>query len=82
MPSSVPEDFQEIKAITLEWRLSNLKSIFEASRGEAKSRCIKSSLFGDGKWEIYFYANSVRSDYRIARDLGEKPPNAEASDHS
>ena len=55
----VQEEFQEIKAITLEWRLSNLKSIFETSRGEAKSRCIKSSVFGDGKWEIYFYANSV-----------------------
>ena len=53
------EEFQEIKAITLEWKLSNLQSIFESSRGEAKSRCIKSSVFGDGKWEIYFYANSV-----------------------
>lgn len=32
------DEFSEIKAVTLEWRLSDLKQIFDGSRGEAKSR--------------------------------------------
>lgn len=42
VPSVGAEDFQETKSITLEWKLSNLKAIFDSSRGEVKSRCIKS----------------------------------------
>lgn len=58
-------DYQEIKSVCLEWKLDNLKHIFDSSRGETKSKCIKSSLFGDGRWEVYFYANSV-SAQRVA----------------
>lgn len=36
------DDFQESRSLTLEWRLNNLKSVFDSSRGDAKSRCIKS----------------------------------------
>lgn len=52
-------EFKETKCISLEWKLSGLKNLFESSRGDVKSRCIKSAPFGEGKWEIFFYANSV-----------------------
>jgi hypothetical protein len=39
-------DFQEIKTITLEWKLTGLAKVFEQSRGETKSRCLKSTLSG------------------------------------
>lgn len=53
-------DFAETSSVTLEWRLTGLKSIFEGSKGESKSKCIKSAVFGDPEslWEIIFYPNS------------------------
>lgn len=35
---------QETKSLTLDWKVSDLKTIFDSSRGDAKSRCIKSPL--------------------------------------
>ena len=35
-------DFQEIKTITLEWKLAGLAKLFDSSKGESKSKCLKS----------------------------------------
>lgn len=51
-------DTQESTAVTFEWTLRGLKSIFESSKGESKSKVTKSVRFGHGRWQILFYANS------------------------
>lgn len=55
-----PLCYSETSFVTLEWHLSGLKSIFDGSRGESKSKCIKSAVFGDKEnlWEVIFYPNS------------------------
>lgn len=55
-----PLCYSETTFVTLEWHLSGLKAIFDGSRGEAKSKCIKSAVFGDkdNLWEVIFYPNS------------------------
>ncbi|KAJ3008096.1 hypothetical protein NUW54_g3291 [Trametes sanguinea] len=56
--SSASPDAKESTTISFEWTLRGLKSIFENSKGEAKSKVTKSPRFGDGRWQIMFYANS------------------------
>ncbi|KAG2155894.1 uncharacterized protein EDB93DRAFT_1335600 [Suillus bovinus] len=51
-------DTQESTAVTFEWTLRGLKNIFESSKGESKSKVTKSLRFGNGRWQILFYANS------------------------
>ncbi|VDB84643.1 unnamed protein product [Peniophora sp. CBMAI 1063] len=50
------EEFRE--TIMFEWRLRDLKSLFDASTANQKSQVIKSSLFGNGQWQILLYTNS------------------------
>ncbi|KAH0832106.1 hypothetical protein J3R83DRAFT_13015 [Lanmaoa asiatica] len=51
-------DAHECSTITFEWSLRGLKSLFDASKGESKSKVTKSVKFGGGQWQILFYANS------------------------
>ncbi|TBU26008.1 hypothetical protein BD311DRAFT_763462 [Dichomitus squalens] len=51
-------DAKESTTIRFEWTLRGLKNLFENSKGEAKSKVTKSPRFGDGRWQILFYANS------------------------
>lgn len=51
-------EFQESSSITFEWTLRGLKTLFEASKGETKSKVTKSTKFGGGRWQVLFYANS------------------------
>ncbi|KZV73242.1 hypothetical protein PENSPDRAFT_313183 [Peniophora sp. CONT] len=44
--------------VTFEWQLRDLKSIYEASEGAQKSQVVKSDVFGNGRWQILFYANA------------------------
>ncbi|KAG8214652.1 hypothetical protein J3R82DRAFT_9730 [Butyriboletus roseoflavus] len=53
-----PQDANESSIITFEWTLRGLKSLFDASKGESKSKVTKSVKFGAGQWQILFYANS------------------------
>ena len=41
--SMAARDCQELKTLTLEWKLANLKQIFDSSQGQAKSKCIRSA---------------------------------------
>lgn len=45
-------EYQESIAITFEWTLRGLKGIFEATKGDAKSKVMKSALFGGGRWQV------------------------------
>jgi hypothetical protein len=41
-------EFQESQTLTLEWTVRNLKQLFENSKGEQKSKVVKSAMFGGG----------------------------------
>ncbi|KAI8978849.1 hypothetical protein BD414DRAFT_421643 [Trametes punicea] len=51
-------DAKESTTISFEWTVRGLKNLFESSKGETKSKVTKSPRFGDGRWQIMFYANS------------------------
>ncbi|KAI0755290.1 hypothetical protein C8Q80DRAFT_1144109 [Daedaleopsis nitida] len=54
----IVSDAKESTTIRFEWSLRGLKNLFDNSKGEAKSKVTKSPRFGDGRWQILFYANS------------------------
>lgn len=37
--------------VTLEWKVSGLKTLFEQSKGDVKSKCIKSAPFDSNRWQ-------------------------------
>ncbi|ORY26879.1 hypothetical protein BCR39DRAFT_539919 [Naematelia encephala] len=53
-------EFNETTSVTLEWRITGMKATYDQSRGDAKSKCIKSAVFGDADnlWEVLWYPNS------------------------
>ncbi|CED83348.1 TRAF-like [Phaffia rhodozyma] len=53
-----PLAFKESEVITIDWKLTNLKALFETSRGDSKSRVVKSVLFGGARWQLLFYPNA------------------------
>lgn len=53
----IPLGFETGK-VHLEWRVAGLKNLFENSKGESKSKCVKSALFDSHRWQIFFYPNS------------------------
>ncbi|WWC87241.1 uncharacterized protein L201_002129 [Kwoniella dendrophila CBS 6074] len=57
------QEFQETTSVCLEWRLSGLKAMYESTRGEQKSKCVKSAVFGDADnlWEVLWYPNAGTS---------------------
>ena len=57
-PSNTTTEFQESRTVTLEWTVRNLKQLFESSKGEQKSKVVKSAVFGGGRWQVLFYPNS------------------------
>ncbi|KZT28333.1 hypothetical protein NEOLEDRAFT_1129727 [Neolentinus lepideus HHB14362 ss-1] len=54
-------EYQESTTLKFEWTLRGLKSIFESSKGDLKSKVTRSAKFGGGRWQILFYANSGTS---------------------
>jgi len=60
-PAQSPELLQAV----LEWKVTELGQLFRASEGEAKSQAVRSDKFGDGKWQIIFYANSGRDGVSV-----------------
>lgn len=45
-------EYQESTSITFEWTLRGLKSLFDSTKGEAKSKVTKSARFGGGQWQV------------------------------
>ncbi|KAF6757529.1 hypothetical protein DFP72DRAFT_891381 [Ephemerocybe angulata] len=54
----VESEYQESTSVTLEWTLRGLKNLFDSTKGDAKSKVTRSPRFGDGRWQILFYANA------------------------
>lgn len=48
----------ETRSITFEWPLFELGQHFDSSKADVKSKVIKSVSFGEGKWTVFFYAQS------------------------
>ncbi|KAH8922753.1 hypothetical protein BT69DRAFT_1350638 [Atractiella rhizophila] len=61
--SASTAEYLETLTVSFEWRISNLKQLFESSNGPNKSKCLKSALFGENKWQIFFYPNSGHEQY-------------------
>ncbi|BEI90280.1 uncharacterized protein CcaverHIS019_0303500 [Cutaneotrichosporon cavernicola] len=61
--ATAPE-FNETTTVLLEWKLSGLRAMYDSSKGDTKSKCIKSAIFGDpdNLWEVLFYPNSGVKD--------------------
>ncbi|RDB17958.1 hypothetical protein Hypma_000942 [Hypsizygus marmoreus] len=57
----VESDVQESVTITFEWTLKALKTLFDSTKGDTKSKVTKSVRFGGGRWQILFYANAGTS---------------------
>ncbi|EKM79382.1 hypothetical protein AGABI1DRAFT_128536 [Agaricus bisporus var. burnettii JB137-S8] len=51
----------ESSALTFEWPIRNLKLLFDSTKGDTKSKALKSPKFGGGRWQILFYANAGTS---------------------
>ncbi|KDE03163.1 hypothetical protein MVLG_06320 [Microbotryum lychnidis-dioicae p1A1 Lamole] len=56
-------EFVETRSVTLEWKVTNLKVLFESSKGDTKSKCVKSALFDNHRWQIFLYPNSGVEQY-------------------
>ncbi|KAJ3541320.1 hypothetical protein NMY22_g3936 [Coprinellus aureogranulatus] len=54
----VDSEYQETTSVTLEWTLRGLKALFDSTKGESKSKVTRSPRFGNGRWQILFYANA------------------------
>ncbi|KAH6912805.1 hypothetical protein BKA70DRAFT_1397844 [Coprinopsis sp. MPI-PUGE-AT-0042] len=49
---------QEYTSVTFEWKLKGLKALFETTKGDSKSKVVRSGKFDNGRWQILFYANA------------------------
>lgn len=48
----------ETSSVTLEWQVNNVAELFNSTSGDSKSKAMKSPLFGNGAWQVLFYANA------------------------
>ena len=42
----------EFTSVTFEWKLKGLKALFEATKGDLKSKASRSGKFDNGKWQV------------------------------
>jgi hypothetical protein len=45
-------EFSESSSITFEWTLKGLKSLFDSTKGDKKSKVTKSIRFGGNRWQV------------------------------
>ncbi|BGP22026.1 hypothetical protein Rt10032_c18g6015 [Rhodotorula toruloides] len=62
-PSLDNSEYLETRSVQLEWRVGNLKQLFDQTKGESKSRCVKSALFDNSRWQLFLYPNSGHDNY-------------------
>ncbi|KAI5896671.1 uncharacterized protein SCHCODRAFT_02615508 [Schizophyllum commune H4-8] len=59
MAASSELDCSEYTQLTFSWTVKGLKALFDASKGDAKSKATKSPRFGpDGRWQVLLYPNA------------------------
>ncbi|EAU85915.2 hypothetical protein CC1G_02938 [Coprinopsis cinerea okayama7 len=54
----IDSEATESHTVTFDWKLKGLRTLFESTRGEAKSKVARSGKFDNGRWQILFYANA------------------------
>ncbi|GAA5850768.1 hypothetical protein JCM9279_003914 [Rhodotorula babjevae] len=62
-PSLDTSEYLETRSVQLEWKVSNLRQLFDQTKGDTKSKCIKSALFDQSRWQIFLYPNSGNDQY-------------------
>ncbi|KAG9040246.1 hypothetical protein FRB95_000175 [Tulasnella sp. JGI-2019a] len=70
-------EHQEATTITLEWTVRNLRNLFDASKGDQKSRVTKSAKFYGGRWQILLYPNSGHEGGYVSLYLSCEPTQEE-----
>ncbi|GAA5991610.1 hypothetical protein JCM10908_005789 [Rhodotorula pacifica] len=75
-PSLETSEVLETRSVQLEWKVTNLRTLFDATKGDAKSKCIKSPLFDQSRWQIFLYPNSGHEQY-VSLYLSCEPTEAE-----
>ncbi|GAA5908157.1 hypothetical protein JCM6882_005959 [Rhodosporidiobolus microsporus] len=78
--SSIPPpdsaDYAETRSVQLEWKVTNLRQLFDSTKGDVKSKCVKSALFDHARWQIFLYPNSGQEQY-VSVYLSAEPTPAE-----
>lgn len=69
MQAAEPTEFSESATVTFEWTVKNLKSLFDASKGDLKSKVAKSVKFGGG----CVVAHSISSTFPMLILVSEGP---------
>ncbi|KAF8908957.1 hypothetical protein CPB84DRAFT_1674055 [Gymnopilus junonius] len=54
----IESQYSESSSITFEWTFRGLKTLFDSTKGDKKSKVNKSARFGNDMWQILFYANA------------------------
>ncbi|GAA5895027.1 BTB/POZ and MATH domain-containing protein [Sporobolomyces salmoneus] len=75
-PSLDSSDVLETRSVQLEWKVNNLKQLFDSTKGEHKSKCVKSPLFDNSRWQIFLYPNSGHEQH-LSVYLSAEPTAAE-----
>ncbi|BGP13051.1 hypothetical protein JCM10213v2_000970 [Rhodosporidiobolus nylandii] len=77
-PSLETSDYLETRSaqVSMEWRVSSLRTLFDQTKGEVKSKCVKSALFDNARWQIFLYPNSGNDQY-VSLYLSCEPTAAE-----
>lgn len=67
MQTAEPTEYCESSTTTLEWTVKSLKSLFDTSKGELKSKVTKSVRFGGGcvAFKFPLYINAYHSGNRM-----------------
>jgi hypothetical protein len=45
-------EYSESSSITFEWTLKGLKTLFDTTKGDKKSKVTKSIRFGGNRWQV------------------------------
>lgn len=53
-------EYSESSSITFEWTLRGLKSLFDATKGDKKSKVTKSIRFGGDRWQVHIINDLCR----------------------
>ena len=48
-------EYSESSSITFDWTLRGLKSLFDSTKGDKKSKVTKSIRFGGNRWQVSTY---------------------------
>ena len=60
-------EYSESSSITFEWTLRGLKSLFDSTKGDKKSKVTKSIRFGGNRWQVLII---IDLSWQILKGIG------------